>query len=314
MATGYALIDRPNPFYVQGRPTRRNGATVAGLAVIHTAENAPDLHGDDIGAEAVVKYLQTRKTPGCYHTISDADSTIRAYPYAWETWQCRWTNNWSNGFSMATEAGAWDRMDPVRRDAVLRNCASAVVDFIEWCDDRGVHVPVRWIDRGAAMRRERGLITHGETDPTRRTDPGFGPSLRAQFLQMVGDLASSPSRPPVVVVVPSGPQPGTLGLAADGAFGPVTVRALQTALGRVGEQPGPVDGVFGPRTAAAHQRWLIRCGFYRGALDGDFGPESTKAEQRWLRSHRHYPGLIDGERGPVTIAGLQLALNARRIA
>lgn len=303
--TGYALVDDPNPFYTQGRPTRRDGNVPVGLGVIHTFEIAPDMLPPDMSAESGLKILRSRTNAGCYHRLCDSDSRLPLYPFEWETWHCRITNKWSNGFCMATQAHRWGDITQHHAEMLLLNCARDVAAWVGWMkDERGVAVPIRWIDLNAAMRKEPGLTMHRITDPSRRTDPGFLPTSRTgnRFLQMVGDLVGTEE-------VPVNPDWGWPGLLVDGVFGRYTVKALQRALAVAGTDVGPADGDFGPRTRRAYQSWLKRRGFYPGRIDGDFGCMSIAAEQRWLHSVDLYIRGIDCDRGFWTVRGLQYALN-----
>lgn len=312
MATGYAMIDRPNPNYTQGQAVRRGGNVPVGLAVIHTFEIAPDIIPPDLSAESGLAYLRSRSTPGCYHRLSDADSRLPLYPFSWETWHCAPTNKWSNGFCMATQAHLWAQLPAAHRENLLRNCARDVAAFIAWMkDERGVVVPIRWIDRDAALAKQPGLTMHRITDPTRRSDPGFLPASTTGrlFLEMVGDYSRTPGE------IPISRDHLRPGLLLDGDFGEYTIKALQQALRGVGEDVGPIDGDFGPRTKGAYQHWLARCGFYGGRIDGDFGCMSITAEQRWLHSHRLYNELpFDCARDGYVVYALQQALNLGRIS
>lgn len=273
------MIRVPNPNYTQGQATRRNGGKVTGTTVIHSFENVPDTELPDDSAESGLAFLRRRTTPGCYHGLSDADSRLALYPYDWETWHCRNTNNWSVGFCMAGRASMWSVIPEAHAEAIMHNCATQVAEFINWLKiERGIYVPIRWITTAEAMARKPGLITHGRnetvqgTDPTRRTDPGFSAARATRFLTMVGDLTGTGALPPSIVPAPSPgsivpPFPGTVRLGsrgnavwqvqrrfiqrggwniiADGWCGPKTdavIRAYQRMVGLV------VDGVVGPIT------------------------------------------------------------------
>jgi peptidoglycan hydrolase-like protein with peptidoglycan-binding domain len=81
-------------------------------------------------------------------------------------------------------------------------------------------------------------------------------------------------------------------LDIDGAFGPLTIAALQRVL-----KVNP-DGAFGPATKRALQAYL------KVTVDGDIGPETVQALQR------HVGATPDGDWGPDTTKALQRALNA----
>lgn len=289
MSTGYAMIDQPNRNYTQGQRYRRNGGKVSGTIVVHSFENVPDTNLPDLGAENGLRYLRTRTSPGCYHGLSDSDSRIPLYPYDWETWHCRFTNNWSVGFCMATRASAWPSLTDTYIHNMLYQNAAMVADFIVWAKaERKIIVPIRWLDRGAAMRRAPGLITHGRighlpdqegTDPERRTDPGpaFGATYRNRYLEMVGDLSHSVTIPggPVggqhsapVATIP--PFPGTVRLGSRGEI----VRAVQQRLHDRGGWFIHVDGYFGPKTDRVVRAFQRLFGLY---VDGIVGPITWRA-------------------------------------
>lgn len=310
MSTGFALIDRPNVNYTQGQALRRGGQKPVGLAVIHTFETAPDTLPPDMSAETGLAYLRSRDTPGCYHRLADSDSRIPIYPFEWETWHCKYTNRWSDGFCMATQAHRWEDLTPAFADALLLNCARDVAAFFQWmAREHAVKVPIRWLSREDALAKQPGMTMHRLTDPWRRKDPGFGTSSPRgrQFLQMVGDLVGSTD----IAVIKDPLHPGLL---LDGDFGEYTIKALQRALNNVGEDAGPDDGVFGERTKKAYQHWLARCGFYGGRIDGDFGCMSRKAEQLWLASHLLYNETISCKRDGLVVYALQQALNKGKIS
>lgn len=308
--TGYALLDEPNKRYTQGQAVRRGGNKPVGLAVIHTFEITADWFPPDLSAESGLRYLQTRTTPGCYHRLSDADSRLPLYPFEYETWHCAPTNKWSNGFCMATQANSWPKLPADHAERLLLNCARDVAAFIAWMDDRGVKVPIKWIDRDAALGKQPGLTMHRITDPSRRHDPGFLPTSRTgqKFLTMVGDLVGNDEE---VAVQPDVNRPGLL---VDGDFQTFTIKALQRALWAANTDVGPADGDFGVRSKKAYQTLLKRRGWYGGRIDGDFGCLSVSAEQRYLHSLGFYRGDIDCDRGTLTIKALQNALNKDKIA
>ena len=88
---------------------------------------------------------------------------------------------------------------------------------------------------------------------------------------------------PASAAVPSYEAAGVGHAAAP--YGFKNVRALQLALERAGERPGPIDGLAGPRTEAAvrsfqHRRELV--------VDGLVGPQTAVALKR--RSVTMSPG------------------------
>lgn len=103
-------------------------------------------------------------------------------------------------------------------------------------------------------------------------------------------------------------------LLVDGVFGPVTRRAYQTLLSWkvTGNYNGWIDGSIGPLTVRAEQRWLKKLGYSVGPIDGVRGPRTIRALQRFLRTKGLYKGLIDGSQGPMTTRALQAYLNQQR--
>lgn len=189
-------IDHPNRRSPQIGNPRRGGTSPSGTIVIHTAECAADLVGPDTSAEGVANYLTNRTTPGSYHRIVDSDSTVKYAPLGYETWHCRFTNRWSIGISFAVQAHMWDKYPPSFVTEILRQGARTTADAIRdlktyW----GVDVPLARITREQALARRPGFIGHGETDPSRRSDPGPGFPW-ARFLDMVrAELAGVPTAP-----------------------------------------------------------------------------------------------------------------------
>lgn len=172
MATGFYLLDHPNNVQQYGNP-RRGGETPSGVIVIHTAESVADLVGEDYSAESVARYCTTRDTYGAYHRLVDSDTTIRMVPFGYETWHCTKTNPHSIGISMAVQAGKWKTYPADFVTRVLRNAARATAEAIRALDEHwNVTTPVRHITGSQAIAQVPGLVAHGETDPTRRTDPG----------------------------------------------------------------------------------------------------------------------------------------------
>ena len=90
--------------------------------------------------------------------------------------------------------------------------------------------------------------------------------------------------------------------AAPGGF--KDVRAVQLALRRVGERPGPIDGLAGPRTDAAVRSFQRR---RRLVVDGVVGPQTAIALKR--PSVAMSPGTGFGEpRGSARVRTLQRRL------
>lgn len=181
----FYLLEHKNPHLDQYGEARRYRNTPSGTIVIHTAENVADQIGGDLGAENVAAYVVRRTDYGSYHRIVDADSVIKMAPFGFETWHCRNTNPWSIGISMAVMADDWDRYSDDYVMRVLRNAARASAEAVRdlkkyW----KITVPIEHITGSQALAKRPGFTGHGETDPTRRHDPGSGFPW-ARFLRMV---------------------------------------------------------------------------------------------------------------------------------
>lgn len=172
MATGFYLLDHPQARPQYGIP-RRGGTAPSGTFVIHTAENAPDLDGPDLGAENVAAWILRRTDPGSYHDLCDSDSIVRMAPWWAETWHETTVNRWAIGISAAVRAADWLQIPEARRRAIVRNMADAAATHARALDqERGIVVPARRLTRAEAIARLPGFIGHGEIDTARRTDPG----------------------------------------------------------------------------------------------------------------------------------------------
>lgn len=158
---------------------RRGGYRPSGTIVIHTAENRTDTVGADGGAEAVLNWIRNRPDPGSYHTLIDADSTLRLIDPSSEAFHCRYTNKWSIGLSCAVSAADWPALYQIkeygsdRGHIIIDRLAAEAAHIIRWMRTTyGIVVPVRRISRIDAIARRPGFIGHGDTDPARRSDPG----------------------------------------------------------------------------------------------------------------------------------------------
>ncbi|WP_194521983.1 N-acetylmuramoyl-L-alanine amidase [Cellulosimicrobium sp. JZ28] len=204
-------LDHPNRRSPQIGNPRRGGTSPSGTIVIHTAECAADLVGPDTSAEGVANYLTNRTTPGSYHRIVDSDSVVKYAPLGYETWHCRFTNRWSIGISFAVQAHMWAQYPPAFVTAILRQgartTAAAIRDLKTYW---GIDVPLVRITREQALARRPGFIGHGETDPTRRSDPG--PAFPwARFLDMVrAELTGTPTASPTAPAAPPLPPPDNM--------------------------------------------------------------------------------------------------------
>lgn len=167
------LITHP-PRYRQFRRPRR--AKPSGLIVVHTAENAPDLVGEDGSAEALARFIQGRTSYGSYHRVSDRDSSIQLVPYDAEAYgDGTGSNPFAIHISSATQAHMWPKLKPEQRDQLVRRLAKDAAHAARWLKrHHQIVVPARRVTRAESEARQAGFISHGERDPGRRSDPGPG--------------------------------------------------------------------------------------------------------------------------------------------
>lgn len=175
----YFALEHPNPNAVaQGYAgfwgyTSMNHTPRA--VVIHTTESLADQDGPDNGAENVANWFQTNNVYALYHTLVDADSTVRVVPAGLDGTQPHTAfhaagyNSYTLGCSMALQAAAWPTLPVAYKDRVLNRAAAEVA---LWCVRWSIPVAARTkaeIDGGAT-----GITGHGILDPGYRSDPGAG--------------------------------------------------------------------------------------------------------------------------------------------
>lgn len=160
-----------NPGTRQYTYPRRGGAKLSGTAIIHTAECAMDLDGDDQSAEICASFIANRADYGSYHRLVDSDSIIDMVPWEYEAWQDSETNNWAVGISAAVQAGKWHIIPAARRDRIYRNLAACAADFVRHMAGKGVTVPLVRISGAQARNRVPGFCAHGDSG-LHRSDPG----------------------------------------------------------------------------------------------------------------------------------------------
>lgn len=172
MATGIFLEDNP-PARTQFRRTRR--APVTGAIVVHTAENTTDTTLPDGGAEAVARFISTRRdAAGSYHTVVDSDSIVDVGRYEWEMFhEGTGGNRFSLGLSFACQASQWPTLPNRWVDGALKNGGLEAATMAAWVKStRGIDVPARRITAAQYRAGQPGFIGHGDLDPGRRSDPG----------------------------------------------------------------------------------------------------------------------------------------------
>ncbi|WP_294567636.1 N-acetylmuramoyl-L-alanine amidase [uncultured Arthrobacter sp.] len=165
-------LEENPPRIRQFRQPRREKPS--GVIVIHTAESALDIIGDDTGAEGVAAFIANRSTYGSYHTIVDSNSRVRLVPFDAEAYGDGTGSNYhAIHISFACKAAGWPGMSAERRSAMVRQGAEAAAEAATWLrDTHGITVPHGRITRAQSEVRVPGFISHGERDPGRRSDPG----------------------------------------------------------------------------------------------------------------------------------------------
>ena len=166
----FYLID--NPPHV--RQFRERGTTPSGVIVFHTAESTPDWVGDDAGAEAVARFIQTRTTFGSYHVLCDSDSILPLVPPHMQAYgDGTGSNPHAYHVSAATQAAKWAQAPQEWREETARNMGAAAARYAKWLKiEHGIDVPSRRVTKAESDARKPGFIAHGTRDPERRTDPG----------------------------------------------------------------------------------------------------------------------------------------------
>jgi hypothetical protein len=276
----YTLVRHPNPYLKQYRSPRR--MPLSGLIVVHSAENVPDLHPPDTGAENVAAYISRRSTPGSYHTVVDSDSIVGVMPWEWEAWHDgTGTNPHSIGISGAFRAHQFDTLPEWWRTATVTNMALSAAAAAQWLQTtHGIVVPPRRISAAQARTgRQPGFVSHGELDPARRSDPG--PHFPwVQFLAAFAYfMGLSGSVPPPQPKPPPNPELQPVTFTAQSvilrpSYRGGQVAQLQKILRDWCDQPLHVDGVFGPGTERAVRNVQ---GFFGLTTDGIVGPQTWAA-------------------------------------
>jgi len=167
----YFLLQHP-PVRSQFRRVRRS--PVSGVIVVHTAENATDLALPDSGAESVARFIQSRRTPGSYHSLVDSDSTVPLIPPWMEAWQDgTGSNSHAIAISFACRADQWSQLPSEWVEGALEQAGAEVAKLRDWVSTQfGITIPLERITRQMSEYRRPGFISHGERDPGRRSDPG----------------------------------------------------------------------------------------------------------------------------------------------
>lgn len=167
MATGYILVDSPNPYQSQGTFPRRGGAKLSGTCIVHTSEG-----NWRSGVDGLTNLVRTRSDWGCYHRAVDWADIALYYPWEWETWQDTETNNWAVGISAACKTTDWGTIPADIEEGYYRNLAKCAADFVVYMSEvHGIGVPLRRISGQEARNRVPGFAAHGDSGVA-RSDPG----------------------------------------------------------------------------------------------------------------------------------------------
>lgn len=202
MATGYLLVDYPNPVTPQGGLPRRGVSRPSGTCIVHTSEGAWQN-----GVNGLSNFLRTRSDYGSYHRACDWADIALYYPWEWETWQDSETNPWAVGIAAACRTSDWRVMPANIREGFYRNMARMAADFVVYMrDTHGVTVPLRRISGSEARARVPGFCAHGDSG-VHRSDPGadFDWALFFRYTQEV--LGGAAVAPQADNITPAKPTP-----------------------------------------------------------------------------------------------------------
>lgn len=188
MATGYIMVDSPNPYTPQGTYPRRGGAKLSGTCIVHTSEG--NWQG---GVDALTNLVRSRADYGCYHRACDWQDIAAYYPWEWETWQDSETNNWAAGISAACKTTDWGNMPADVEEGFYRNLALMAADFVNYMASKNIHVPLRRITGAQARARVPGFAAHGDSGVS-RSDPGVNFDW-ARFFKYTADVLNGAASP-----------------------------------------------------------------------------------------------------------------------
>ncbi len=188
------LLSHP-PRRPQYRASRR--AKPTGTIVLHTAENTPDLVGQDSGAENVAAFIQRRTDPGSYHLLGDRDSIIQLVPFGAEAYHDgTGSNPWSIGISLAITAHWFRTSNDEAKLWYMAQLATMARTAADWLEaTHGITVPAKRLTK--ATQRDPGFCTHMDREtwegtPGRRSDPwGDSDAMWSLFLDLYADTRVS---------------------------------------------------------------------------------------------------------------------------
>lgn len=170
MPSIYYGLAHPNPHGIQNPDGRYHGYMKRKLpirfVVMHTPEALEDYVGDDTTAEGVSKYFTTTERSASASANIDSDSIIEFLPEDHVTFHCRNYNTEGYGVECGWKASSWGK-NPAKDQAVIRNVARFLAPRVKrW------NVPPRFLVKSQIDAGMRGFTSHGQLDPTRRSDPG----------------------------------------------------------------------------------------------------------------------------------------------
>lgn len=290
MATGYYLLDHPNP---NGNKFYASRSKTVKYIVIHTAENLPDLQPPDLGAEAVARYLGTTARDASCHECVDSDSFVRMLPDTYTAWHARGANADGWGLEICSQAGKWDDLPASYRDILYRMAANRARRAA-----LALNVPLKRTNFGGPA----GFLGHRDIDPTRRSDPGTGFDW-TYFLRLV-NLADVGVTAPVNNTT-TAPTP------AAGSTGTTSTRPPVRPQLQIPAFPLPRGYYFGPRGGGRQsvsgyyshradlRRWQQRMKDrgWRITVDGYYGPQTRDVTLAFQREKALVP---DGKIGANT--------------
>lgn len=168
MSTGFYLLDNPNrhasasgdgPYRFHGFLKAREAKRVV---AIHTAENSPSV----TSAEAIARYFSTTDRAASYQTVFDSTGPVPLIPHDGVAYGIRNFNTPTIHLSAATRTIYWGK-DKAWDDATIKHMAQALARV-----SRDFNIPIQRVSAGAARNGAKGVVSHAEMDPTRRSDPG----------------------------------------------------------------------------------------------------------------------------------------------
>lgn len=220
--------------------------------VVHTAEIVPDTVGTDNGAEAIARFFSRSTRPASYHVVVDSDSAVRLLPPQATAFGAVGANADGWHVSFATRAADWNRLPREWVFAAVARAAEETAPML-----KRFNIPAVKLTRQEFLAGRRGIVSHADVDPARRSDPGrdFPWDL---FIGLLNGTVPSGAVPAsetekIVKALPVLRRRNDLGRASDAD------RRLQGLLAAAGviqiapnmDATNRFDGKFGPSTERA---------------------------------------------------------------